>query len=258
MKNKAIIMLILSLAFLFQSILGFSHEVYIDHVGHDDEILTGIEALSSPSVLTPYHLLGSVEGVEYVAPEPTTPSIFTYYTCCGSDAMNAHPTLHYYDGEAPDPITYIPISIGGITIFIPKESIGLAKDPGQKGRDTIAGVDSDEDGVRDDIERYIAYKYPHDRLLRANLYRIAQVLKWMIPDNGFVSSLTTTSSSQCLLEYRKDQQDGQYIFYDLLAEYLNTKERSLTYVKIGSLDKINVQNDDCFNKAWVRKLPEHG
>ncbi|MDX8380534.1 MAG: hypothetical protein R8M14_00305 [Ghiorsea sp.] len=33
---------------------------------------------------------------------------------------------------------------------------GLPPDPGAAGRGTLAGIDSDNDGVRDDVQRWIA------------------------------------------------------------------------------------------------------
>src|SRR5216683_231714 len=40
-------------------------------------------------------------------------------------------------------------------------SITLPPDPGAAGKATLQGIDSDGDGVRDDIQRYIALTYPN-------------------------------------------------------------------------------------------------
>jgi hypothetical protein len=39
--------------------------------------------------------------------------------------------------------------------------VPLPPDPGEAGKVTLAGIDSDNDGVRDDIQRYIALTYPN-------------------------------------------------------------------------------------------------
>ena len=38
---------------------------------------------------------------------------------------------------------------------------GVPQDPGEAGKKTLQGIDSDSDGIRDDIQRYIVAKYPN-------------------------------------------------------------------------------------------------
>jgi hypothetical protein len=47
--------------------------------------------------------------------------------------------------------------------------IALPPDPGEAGKVTIEGIDSDGDGVRDDVQRWIALTYPDVETLRALL-----------------------------------------------------------------------------------------
>jgi len=48
------------------------------------------------------------------------------------------------------------------------QTSGLPPDPGDAGRATLAGVDANGNGVRDDLERYIARHFGHDsRVQRA-------------------------------------------------------------------------------------------
>lgn len=37
---------------------------------------------------------------------------------------------------------------------------GLPPDPGKAGKQTLMGIDSDGDGLRDDVQRYIYLTYP--------------------------------------------------------------------------------------------------
>ena len=39
----------------------------------------------------------------------------------------------------------------------------LPPDPGKAGKETPLGIDTDGDGVRDDIQRYIYFIYPDDK-----------------------------------------------------------------------------------------------
>ena len=72
------------------------------------------------------------------------------------------------------PIKHIPVSVDDLTIIIPVESSELPPDPGEEGKADVAGIDSDNDGVRDDVERYIAYKYPDNPLTRKALYQYSK------------------------------------------------------------------------------------
>jgi hypothetical protein len=42
--------------------------------------------------------------------------------------------------------------------------------PGAAGKKTIAGIDVDKDGVRDDVQRYIALTYPDSARVRSVFY----------------------------------------------------------------------------------------
>ena len=48
-------------------------------------------------------------------------------------------------------------------------AVNLPPDPGEEGKKTLLGIDTDGDGVRDDIQRYIYFTYPDDKKLRLGL-----------------------------------------------------------------------------------------
>src|SRR3989344_936537 len=50
----------------------------------------------------------------------------------------------------------------------------LPPDPGKKGKQTLEGVDSDGDGIRDDVQRYIVLTFPSSEKTRAALTQITQ------------------------------------------------------------------------------------
>lgn len=60
------------------------------------------------------------------------------------------------------PIQYIPIMMSDISIIIPVVHSSLPPDPAEAGKATLLGVDSDGDGIRDDVNRYIAQTYWND------------------------------------------------------------------------------------------------
>jgi len=59
---------------------------------------------------------------------------------------------------------------------------GLPPDPGEAGKATLAGIDSDHDGVRDDVQRYIAMTYPNSAKNRAALTQVAKVMQTALLD----------------------------------------------------------------------------
>jgi len=66
---------------------------------------------------------------------------------------------------------------GSSTTTSTTEIPGLPPDPGEAGKATLAGIDSDHDGVRDDIQRYIAITYPNSAKTRAALTQGAKVMQ---------------------------------------------------------------------------------
>ena len=61
---------------------------------------------------------------------------------------------------------------------------GLPPDPGLAGTLTLAGVDSDNDGVRDDVQRFIALTYPNSARTRAALTDLAKAMQNLLLDSS--------------------------------------------------------------------------
>lgn len=74
----------------------------------------------------------------------------------------------------------VPISVDDdLTVVIPTYQ-NLPPDPGVMGDETVAGIDSDKDGVRDDIQREIVFKYPDNAKARTVLYEIAKQYQFIL------------------------------------------------------------------------------
>lgn len=54
---------------------------------------------------------------------------------------------------------------------------GFPPDPGEAGRKTLAGIDSDRDGVRDDLQRWIYARYPQDLQKQRALRQLARSMQ---------------------------------------------------------------------------------
>ena len=60
--------------------------------------------------------------------------------------------------------------------------VNLPPDPGAEGKKTLLGIDTDGDGVRDDIQRYIYLTYPDDKKLRLGLTYYAIEFQGVLKD----------------------------------------------------------------------------
>ncbi len=72
-------------------------------------------------------------------------------------------------------------------------ALDLPPDPGKAGEQTLEGVDSNHNGVRDDVERYIALHYANSGKTRAALVQYAQAMQTqMISSKDKVKSMEPT------------------------------------------------------------------
>jgi hypothetical protein len=139
------------------------------------------------------------------------------------DCQNGPPTPDPGPGNNPPPGTD------------PQDN--LPPDPGEAGKATLEGIDSDGDGIRDDIQRYIALTYPDSRKTRAALRQAAIALQKIIIESSDVESALNnteheTRASECIRYLRPE--DGREIDNMLLAEFLNTLDRSKAYLEYDS------------------------
>lgn len=74
---------------------------------------------------------------------------------------------------------------------IPQHMANLPPDPGEAGKATIDGIDSDKDGVRDDVQRFIHETWPDSERARKVLYLIAQNKQLQVHYGGDLSKEET-------------------------------------------------------------------
>ena len=120
------------------------------------------------------------------------------------------------------------------------QSGGLPPDPGEAGKVTVAGVDSNGNGVRDDIERYIALTYPNSEKTRRALTDFAigmQAALLSDRDIAKVNAATTIESKalDCVEYIEETLPPRRGLWESLRAEILNTKLRSLAYYTYNKL-----------------------
>lgn len=103
----------------------------------------------------------------------------------------------------------------------------LPPDPGEAGKETVAGIDSDDDGVRDDIQRYIQLNHT-DQNMKKNLTEWAKIkqdslLNTSNKSKALEDSTKITEYIDCL--YVLDGENATRVFDDFYYAYINTIER---------------------------------
>lgn len=114
---------------------------------------------------------------------------------------------------------------------------GLPADPGKAGKKTLEGIDSDNDGVRDDIQRYIAIEYPNSEKMRRVLTDKAKADQALILNAYDKEKVLEINAEQdktidCL--WYIDPEMASTHRKKLQAEMLNTEERIRAWIKADS------------------------
>jgi hypothetical protein len=102
----------------------------------------------------------------------------------------------------------------------------------------LAGIDADQDGVRDDVEQYIAETYPDSAKTRAALMQYARNIQEALlmaedKEASVELGLKRSGAIECLV-YVRDPEEAIVIFGELRARILNTDERSSAYIKANN------------------------
>ncbi len=111
---------------------------------------------------------------------------------------------------------------------------GLPPDPGEAGKATLAGIDSDNDGVRDDVQRYIAINHPNSAKERVALTQYVKVVQNILLDaNDKQKSVKhgeeMSRASECMNYTAGSVRNAIAMIGDLQSVMVNTDERSRAY-----------------------------
>ena len=131
-----------------------------------------------------------------------------------------------------------------LTACVPPLPEGYPEPPGEAGKKTLEGIDSDDDGVRDDIKIEIFYAYPDDSVARAALEQEAKgfhlaLLAGAIQDENtrekaaLEATYEIDKSITCVFDsvYTEGEEEARYKLLRFMErEFINTSERSNAYV----------------------------
>lgn len=147
----------------------------------------------------------------------------------------------FYYRSFPTSSPYIVDSTKLPSLFlISKKNASLPSDPGEAGKVSLLGVDSDADGVRDDIQIYIMTKYPNSQKLRASLMQLARAEQGLLAntrnkEGAILASKQEGYASECMDYIVGSSTEQNEIEDDLRSQYLNTIERNKAYIKADGL-----------------------
>ncbi len=137
-------------------------------------------------------------------------------------------------------------------------TVGLPPDPGAIGNATLAGIDSDGDGVRDDVQRYIGITYPQSAKKRAALSQIALALQTQLTGSSTGAQDVTDALDCSSYTFMKSSADvvggkeGLDAFHSLEALVLNTPSRAKASVEADSRSGPAIQVSTPFSQRASR------
>ncbi|WDD98163.1 hypothetical protein [Thalassomonas actiniarum] len=83
--------------------------------------------------------------------------------------------------EPSPPVVYVPIALGDLITIIPVLADNVPPEPVEVDNSSVlGGVDSDNDGIKDDVERWIALQFPGDAKKRRYAYSYAYYIRQLL------------------------------------------------------------------------------
>lgn len=107
----------------------------------------------------------------------------------------------------------------------------LPPDPGEAGNATVLGVDSDDDGVRDDVQNRIAERYPQDPAAQQALGAMAKSLQTALSaqQQGGTADIFAAADALVGTSGALEGQGGADDRLFVKLQMINTKERGAAY-----------------------------
>ncbi|MFA6408371.1 MAG: hypothetical protein WCW36_02820 [Candidatus Paceibacterota bacterium] len=115
-----------------------------------------------------------------------------------------------------------------------QEPPGLPPDPGPAGKTTLAGIDSNGNIARDDVERYIAINHQDSAKVRAALMQFAVVAQLQLIDSAdkqksIQHANESGAAIDCLVDIAGSVQKAENLYDNLQSVILNTDARNKAY-----------------------------
>jgi hypothetical protein len=119
--------------------------------------------------------------------------------------------------------------------YVTVDPFTLPPDPGEAGKQTLEGIDSDNDGVRDDVQRWIALTYLNSERMRLGLRQNSGALQNALLANNAATAEAAagqeTAGARCLAYIT----DDPAVIDGLVELMLNTEVRREAYEQYTKL-----------------------
>ena len=127
------------------------------------------------------------------------------------------------------PVLLLPLLAANITY-----AGNLPPDPGEAGKATLEGIDSDNDGVRDDVQRWIALTYPNSEKVRLALTQRAKINQQYVlnaadPTISKLIAKNIQKSGACLAHVLPN--DYYNLGIEFRSIFFNTYDRSKALIR---------------------------
>ncbi len=118
--------------------------------------------------------------------------------------------------------------------------IDIPKDPGENGKITLEGIDRDDDGIRDDIQRYIVLNYKNKKNLQKALIQYVKTEQRSIimsGDEDLAHKLAVKSmkNGNCIHSHYDDINIYFAVVDKIYSKIYNTKDRVIRRIQNDSL-----------------------
>lgn len=158
-------------------------------------------------------------------------------------------TIHVRSGSRTLPST--------LKVVIEVSLLNLPPDPGEAGKITLEGIDSDNDGVRDDVQRWIVLRYPNSEKSRTAFKQVSI---------DFQSTLLTANDKEGSIEAtRKFLRSRECVYHVLDANPSNLSQIKLDLDQLRSVvlntklrSDAHMLSDKNFSGQVYRLLPVGG
>lgn len=121
--------------------------------------------------------------------------------------------------------------------YVKSMPLGIPADPGENGRNTLQGIDANDNGVRDDVEIWIAKRFADNEVARAVALQIAVAMQQVFvageQEDGQAiinQKAQIRAALECLIVALGDDVQG-VIFSEMLGVIVNTPERVILIEK---------------------------
>jgi hypothetical protein len=161
--------------------------------------------------------------------------LFSIYIPASTSIKTYDGTVQIRNASSP-PRTYSkPLPI---ILKVSSSNGALPPDPSEAGKITLAGIDTDGDGVRDDVERLIAFmniSVQQSSILQDIAKNMQQDITIAMPKDDAIQQIRQELTSGECLRYLLGTEQAIALKKQVREAMLNTRERLLAYAAIDAL-----------------------